>query len=171
MLHGVLMEVLGLGVLLTGASGSGKGQLALGMVSRGHRLVADDAPQFTLVSPEQLIGACPAALCDFLHVRPLGVLNLSALFGPQAVAETTLLRLIIEIDCLEKSTLNSIDNPKPRPYPILGVEVPCVTLPTSPYDNLPLLCECLVRNYLLQLQGYNADHDFSMRQQQAMRSS
>ncbi len=96
-LHGVLMEVYSIGVLITGESGSGKSELALELITRGHRLVADDAPEFTLIAPDVIDGTCPEMLQDLLEVRGLGVLNVREMFGHTAVKPSKYLRLIIHL--------------------------------------------------------------------------
>lgn len=96
-LHGVLMEVYSIGVLITGASGSGKSELALELLTRGHRLVADDAPEFTQIAPDVVDGNCPALLQDFLEVRGLGILNIREMFGHTAVKQSKYLRLIVHL--------------------------------------------------------------------------
>src|SRR5581483_3129247 len=96
-LHGVFLEVYSIGVLITGASGTGKSELALELVSRGHRLVADDAPEFTLIAPDVIDGTCPDLLRDLLEVRGLGVLNIREMFGHTAVKPSKYLRLIVHL--------------------------------------------------------------------------
>ncbi|KIS39644.1 HPr(Ser) kinase/phosphatase, partial [Stenotrophomonas maltophilia] len=94
-LHGVFMEIYSIGVLITGEAGSGKSELALELLSRGHRLVADDAPEFTQIAPDVLDGTCPELLQDLLEVRGLGVLNVREMFGDTAVKKNKYLRLIV----------------------------------------------------------------------------
>ena len=96
-LHGVFMEIYSIGVLITGESGSGKSELALELVTRGHRLVADDAPEFTQIAPDVLDGTCPELLQDLLEVRGLGVLNIRQMFGDTAVKRNKYLRLIVHL--------------------------------------------------------------------------
>ena len=96
-LHGVFMEIYSIGVLITGESGSGKSELALELVTRGHRLVADDAPEFTQIAPDVLDGTCPDLLQDLLEVRGLGVLNMRQMFGDTAVKKNKYLRLIVHL--------------------------------------------------------------------------
>ena len=96
-LHGVLMEVYSIGVLITGESGTGKSELALELITRGHRLVADDAPEFTLIAPDVIDGSCPEMLRDLLEVRGLGVLNIRDMFGQTAVKPSKYLRLIVHL--------------------------------------------------------------------------
>ncbi|PPT17088.1 HPr kinase/phosphorylase, partial [Xanthomonas arboricola] len=96
-LHGVFMEIYSIGVLITGEAGSGKSELALELLSRGHRLVADDAPEFTQIAPDVLDGTCPELLQDLLEVRGLGVLNVRDMFGDTAVKKNKYLRLIVHL--------------------------------------------------------------------------
>lgn len=163
-LHGVLLEIAGQGVLVTGASGIGKGQLALALIQRGHRLVADDAPQFTLAAPGLIHGGALPALRHFLVVRPLGVLNIEALYGAQAVLDQVTLDLIVRLEA-GSAAAYGIDNLPTRARRVLGNDVPELTLHVAQGYNLPVLIECLVRNHTLQLQGYHADRDFTARQQ------
>ena len=95
--HGVFMEIYSIGVLITGDSGAGKSELALELISRGHRLVADDAPEFTQIAPDVLDGTCPEMIQDLLEVRGLGVLNIREMFGDTAVKANKYLRLIIHL--------------------------------------------------------------------------
>src|SRR3546814_15302942 len=96
------MEIYSIGVLVTGESGSGKSELALELVTRGHRLVADDAPEFTQIAPDVLDGTCPEMLQDLLEVRGMGVLNISEMFGDTAVKNNKYLRLIIHLRSEER---------------------------------------------------------------------
>ena len=96
-LHGVFMEVISVGVLITGQSGLGKSELALDLVSRGHRLIADDAPEFARIAPDIINGTCPELLQNFLEVRGLGVLNIRQMYGDSAIKSNKYLKLIIEL--------------------------------------------------------------------------
>jgi HPr kinase/phosphorylase len=164
--HGVFLEVYSLGVLVTGESGAGKSELALELISRGHRLVADDAPEFTLVEPEVLDGGCPAILQDVLEVRGLGILNIREMFGDTAVKRNKYLRLIIHLMPLAMLPEDQID----RLYGsystrrILDVEIPVITLPVAPGRNLAVLLEAAVRNHALKLKGVDATQRFIERQ-------
>ncbi|CAK0775122.1 HPr kinase/phosphorylase [Gammaproteobacteria bacterium] len=165
-LHGVFMEVMGTGVLLTGSAGVGKSELALELITRGHRLIADDAPIFTWVAPDALVGNCPELLQDFLEVRGLGLLNIRAMFGDSGVKKAKFLRLIIHLEHMNEIDLESIDrlhgNHQIRTF--LEVEIPQITLPVAPGRNLAVLVEAAVRNHLLKNNGYNAALDFIERQ-------
>ena len=171
-MHGVFMEVMGIGVLLTGPSGIGKSELALELISRGHRLIADDAPEFRRSAPKTIRGRSPALLKDFLEVRGLGVLNIRAMFGDNSIVETKRLQLIVYIDTLLDNTnadsslweVDRISGSK-RKQSILEVEIPEVQIPVAPGRNVAVIIEAAVRNHVLYLNGYNAADDFIKRQQ------
>lgn len=171
-MHGVLLEVLGVGVMLTGKSGVGKSELALELISRGHRLVADDAPDLRRVAPDTIEGSCPAALRDFMEVRGLGILNVRALFGDSAVKQHRPLRLVIRLEPMPDHSISPEQRLQGirRTRNILGVEIPEVTLPVAAGHNLAVLVECTVRNHLLLIKGYDAVRDFTQRQESEMRS-
>lgn len=166
------MDVLGVGVLIMGDSGTGKSELALELVSRGHRLVADDAPEFRKITPDTISGACPLGMTPFLEVRGLGILNVQALFGDSAVKKDKYLRLIVHLEHMSADKLRVIDRLQGdyRIRRVLSVEIPEIRLPVAPGRNLAVLLECAVRNHSLKMQGYNAAEDFCERQQQAMQT-
>jgi len=166
-LHGVFMEVMGAGVLLSGSSGVGKSELALELITRGHRLIADDAPIFSRMDPNSLVGNCPDLLRDFLEVRGLGLLNIRAMFGDSSIKEARFLQLIVHLEHMDEMELKEID----RLYgshqirTFLEVEIPQITIPIAPGRNLAVLVEAAVRDHLLRRNGYNAALDFIERQQ------
>jgi HPr kinase/phosphorylase len=166
-LHGVYMEVLGMGVLVTGASGEGKSELALELLSRGHRLIADDATEFSRIAPDIISGACPPALQDFLEVRGLGILNVRNLFGDNSIKKTKYLRLIVHLESMDEERLRSLDRLYGawRTREVLGMSVPEITLPVAPGRNLAVLVETAVRNHSLRLKGMDATEDFMQHQQ------
>lgn len=155
-------------VLLTGESGVGKSELALELISRGHRLIADDAAQLHRLAPDTLKGVCPPVLRDFLEVRGLGVLNIRAMFGDRAIKHDKNLRLVIHLEKMAARQLRAVDrlHGSRQSREIHGVVVPQVTLPVVSGLNLAVLVECAVRNHILHMEGYNADLDFIERQQQ-----
>ncbi len=169
-LHGVFMEVISVGVLITGQSGLGKSELALDLVSRGHKLIADDAPQFARIAPDIINGTCPELLQNFLEVRGLGILNLREMYGDSAIKSNKYLRLIIELITARMDVPKSEDriHLSERKSDILGVNIPTISLPVAPGRNLAVLVEAAVRNHLLSKNGYNASQDFVQRQQEAM---
>jgi HPr kinase/phosphorylase len=168
--HGVFMEVMGIGVLITGEASVGKSELALELVTRGHRLVADDAPEFAHIVPDVLNGSCPEPLQSFLEVRGIGLLNVRAMFGDSAVKTNKYLRLIVHLKPMSEEELREIDRLQGsrRMRRLLDVEVPEITLPVAPGRNLAVLVEAAVRNHVLKLKGYDAAADFSRRQQRYM---
>ena len=155
-LHGVFMEIYSIGVLITGEAGSGKSELALELLSRGHRLVADDAPEFTQIAPDVLDGTCPELLQDLLEVRGLGVLNVREMFGDTAVKKNKYLRLIVHLT-------KPMTEPSPHGYErltgdsgtrhVLDLDVPLITLPVMPGRNLAVLTEAATRLHILRTKG------------------
>jgi HPr kinase/phosphorylase len=171
-LHGVMLDVLEIGVLITGDSSIGKSELALELISRGHGLVADDVVELQQIGPETIQGRCPPMLRDFLEVRGLGVLNIRSIFGETAVRPRKALRLIVHLDMPEGGYKME---PKDRlatragTQDILGVEIPTVTLAVAPGRNLAVLVEAAVRNHILLTRGINSTREFIARQEEAMR--
>ena len=170
-LHGVYMEVFTMGVLITGGPGSGKSELALELLTRGHRLVADDAPEFTQVSPELLDGTCPAVLQDCLEVRGLGVLNVRHMFGDSAVKLNKFLRLIIHLDVPEKGAANGVHDRLEGDTGVevvLDIPIPKITIPVMAGRNLAVMAEAAVRDFMLKAKGYNAASEFIERHSRLM---
>lgn len=161
-LHGVFMEVLSIGVLVTGSSGSGKSELALELLSRGHRLIADDSPEFTLIAPDVLDGTCPDVLQDCLEVRGLGVLNIREMFGDSAVKPNKYLRLITHLTMAKERGDAPVDrlHGDATTRDVLGVQVPVIGIPVAPGRNLSVLVEVAVRNHILKLKGYDPARAF-----------
>ena len=168
--HGVFLDVLGMGVLITGDSSVGKSELALELISRGSGLIADDVVELYRIGPETLEGRCPELLRDFLEVRGLGVLNIRTIFGEAALRPRKNLKLIVhlqrpagaESQWLERLPLNAGNEQ------IMGVEVRRVTIPVAAGRNLAVLTEAAVRNYVLQVRGIDSTREFIERQSQEM---
>ncbi|MDH5392727.1 MAG: HPr(Ser) kinase/phosphatase [Gammaproteobacteria bacterium] len=169
-LHGVFMEVMGTGVLITGESGIGKSELALELISRGHRLIADDVPEFTRIAPELLLGSCPDMLSDFLEVRGLGVLNIRQMYGDKSLKSNKYLRLIIHLKRMDIQDRQRID----RLYgtrdqrKILEVNIPEFILPVATGRNLAVMVEAAVQNQILLKSGHDASEEFIQRQRDFM---
>ena len=167
-LHGVFMDVLGMGVLITGDSGVGKSELALELISRGHGLVADDVVEVARIAPTTLEGRCPGMLRDFLEVRGLGLLNIRTIFGETASRRKMKLKLIVHLHKASSLT----DSPRlpldAQTQEILGVQVRKVVIPVAAGRNLAVLLEAAVRNTILQLRGIDSMQDFMTRQQRVM---
>ena len=164
--HGVLMDVLGLGVLITGDSGVGKSELGLELISRGHGLVADDVVEISRIAINTLEGRCPPLLRDFLEVRGLGLLDVRTIFGETAVRPKMKLKLIAH---LEKPAQGQREPSERLPLTelsedILGVTIRKVVIPVAAGRNLAVLLEAAVRNYILQLRGINSMTQFMVRQ-------
>jgi HPr kinase/phosphorylase len=172
-IHGVFMEVMGSGVLLTGESGIGKSELALDLISRGHRLIADDAPEFSKIAPDIINGTCPDLLREFLEVRGLGILNIRAIFGDSAIKTNKYLRLVIALENMTDEQLHHVDRLRgsKRSRKILGINIPEVTLPVAPGRNLAIAVETAVRNHILIQKGYDAAEDFIQRQNNIVQKS
>jgi len=165
-LHGVFMEIYSIGVLITGESGSGKSELALELLTRGHRLVADDAPEFTQIAPDVLDGTCPELLQDLLEVRGLGVLNIREMFGDTAVKRNKYLRLVVHLT-------RPMSEPKPGGLErltgdsgsrrVLDLDVPTITLPVMAGRNLAVLTEAATRVHILRAKGVDPAAAFMAR--------
>jgi len=172
-LHGVFLEVLGMGVLLTGHSAVGKSELALELITRGHRLVADDAPEFRRIAPDIVAGSCPRLLRDFLEVRGLGILDIRAMFGDSSITNSMYLQLIIHLKRMKLREIADMERLQvaAQARTVLGVEIPQITVPVAPGRNLAILVETAVRNHMLKLKGYDASEVFIERQRQAIEES
>jgi HPr kinase/phosphorylase len=169
-IHGVMLDVLEVGVLITGDSSIGKSELALELISRGHGLVADDVVELQQIAPDTIQSRCPPMLRDFLEVRGLGVLNIRSIFGETAVRPRKALRLIVQLEPFEPG-LEPRDRLATRAgtQDILGVEIPTVTLAVAPGRNLAVLVEAAVRNHILITRGINSTAEFIARQEEAIR--
>jgi HPr kinase/phosphorylase len=154
-LHGVFIEIYSIGVLITGDSGAGKSELALELISRGHRLVADDAPEFTQIAPDVLDGTSPEMLQDMLEVRGLGLMNIRQMFGDTAVKKNKYLRLIVHLlkasDGSHEAMARLTGETEARE--VLDLQVPVFNLPVAPGRNLAVLTEAAVRLHLLRSKG------------------
>lgn len=171
-LHGVFLEVYSIGVLITGEAGAGKSELALELITRGHRLIADDAPEFTMVAPDVIDGICPEILQDCLEVRGLGILNVREMFGDTAVKRNKYLRLIVHLGpALADGQLDGMKRlyGDVNSMKVLDVEVPRLVIPVAPGRNLAVLVEAAVRNHVLKSKGIDAAQTFVDRQAHSMK--
>ena len=167
--HGVFMDILGLGVLVTGESGLGKSELGLELISRGHGLVADDAVDIYRVSQTSLEGRCPELLMNLLEVRGIGLLDIKAIFGETAVRRKMRLKLIVHL--VRKETMDR--DFERLPYEplyeeILEVPIRKTVIAVDAGRNLAVLVEAAVRNTILQLRGIDTYQEFVKRHQDAM---
>jgi HPr kinase/phosphorylase len=169
-LHGVFMDVLGMGVMITGDSGVGKSELALELISRGHGLVADDVVEVSRVSLDILEGRCPELLKDFIEVRGLGLLNIRAVFGETACRRKMRMKLIVHLQRPQASPDTQRLPLDAQTESILGVPIRKVILPVAAGRNLAVLLEAAVRSTILQLRGIDSMQEFLDRQQRALES-
>ncbi|MFK8080817.1 MAG: HPr(Ser) kinase/phosphatase [Granulosicoccus sp.] len=178
-IHGVMMDVHGTGVLITGDASVGKSELALELISRGHILVADDAPEFTRIAPGTIECQCPPLLRDFLEVRGLGILNIALMYGDAHTRERKILRFIVHLQPVAVNEAardlasiagDRISEPSDT-REVLGVNVSRRTLPVAPGRNIAVLVEAAVRDQILRAGGYSASHDLVEKQQLALSRS
>ena len=167
--HGVFMDILGVGVLITGESGLGKSELGLELISRGHGLVADDAVDLYRVSQTALEGRCPDLLLNLLEVRGIGLLDIKAIFGETAVRRKMRLKLIVHL--VRKETMDREFERlpyEPLNEDILDVPVRKTVIAVDAGRNLAVLVEAAVRNTILQLRGIDTYKEFIERHAKAM---
>jgi HPr kinase/phosphorylase len=169
-LHGVFLDVLEMGVLITGASAIGKSELALELISRGNGLIADDIVELYRISPDTIEGRCPDVLRDFLEVRGIGILNIRTIFGETAVRPRKLLRLIVNLEDHGNEAFSELDRLQVNAtyQEVLAVPIRKVTIPVAAGRNLAVLVEAAVRNFVLNQRGIDSTKEFIERQQKLM---
>jgi HPr kinase/phosphorylase len=168
-MHGVFMDILGLGVMITGESGLGKSELGLELISRGNGLVADDAVDLFRINQATIEGRCPELLQNLLEVRGIGLLDIRAIFGETAVRRKMRLKLIVHL--VRKETLERDYERLPHEplmQDVLGVPVRKVVIQVVAGRNIAVLVEAAVRNSILQLRGVDTYQEFIARHQRAM---
>jgi HPr kinase/phosphorylase len=168
--HGVFLDVLGVGVMITGESAVGKSELGLELITRGSGLVADDVVELHRITPDTLEGRCPELLRDFLEVRGLGVLNIRTMFGETSVRRKKSLKLIVYLHRTRDGELAQIDRlPLVSTHQeILGVKIDAVNIPVVAGRNLAVLVEAAARNFVLQQRGINTMQEFITRHDQML---
>ncbi len=170
--HGVFMDILGLGVLLTGESGLGKSELGLELISRGHGLVADDAVDLYRVSQTSIEGRCPELLMNLLEVRGIGLLDIKSIFGETAVRRKMRLKLIVHLVRKEIMERDFERLPyEPLNEDVLGIPIHKVVIAVDAGRNLAVLVEAAVRSTILQLRGIDTYREFIERHQRAMQKN
>ncbi len=166
--HGVLVEIYGEGVLLTGDSGIGKSETALELIKRGHRLVADDAVEIRLVGKDTLTGTAPAIIRYYMELRGIGVINVRHIYGVGAVKPETNIDLVVKMENWELGKAYDRLGLESETETILGVTLPCVTIPVTPGRNLAVILELAAMNNRQKKMGYNAaemlaaEHDLAI---------
>ena len=159
--HGVLMEVYGEGVFITGDSGIGKSETAVELLKRGHRLIADDAVVLKRTSSSQLTGSAPSLIRNYIELRGIGVINVANLFGMGAVKEEAVVNLVVNIVPWENGKHYDRMGLEDQFEDILDVKLPCVTIPVSPGRNLAVILEVAAMNNRQKRLGYNAALELS----------
>ncbi|MFS0724717.1 HPr(Ser) kinase/phosphatase [Paenibacillus sp. 1P07SE] len=160
-IHGVLVDIYGIGMLITGSSGIGKSETALELVKRGHRLVADDAVEIRQMSDGQLHGAAPELIRHLLEIRGLGIINVMTLFGAGAVLSSKRISVVITLENWQQEKQYDrlgLDEETTR---IIDTDVPLITVPVRPGRNLAVIIEVAAMNYRLKRMGYNAALQFT----------
>jgi HPr kinase/phosphorylase len=171
LIHGVLMDILSLGVLITGDSGIGKSECALDLVVRGHRLVADDAVEVRRRGETDLIGTCPELTRHHMEVRGLGVINIRDLFGVAATRMSKRMELVVQLERWESGRDYDRLGLEENVWELFGVKIPLVHMPVAPGRNLAILVEVAARNQLLRARGLNAARDLASRLDQQLRDA
>lgn len=154
--HGVLIDVHGVGILLTGDSGVGKSESALELVKRGHQLVADDVVEVTRVSDNRLTGESPEMVRYFMEIRGIGIIDIRAMYGIGAVTQTKTIDMVIHLEHWVKERNYDRLGLVEETTDVLGVRVPHILLPVKPGRNLAIVIEVAARNFQLRRLGYNA---------------
>jgi HPr kinase/phosphorylase len=155
-IHGVLVDILGLGVLIVGESGIGKSECALDLVVRGHRLVADDAVEVRRRAASIVIGSCPELTRHHMEVRGIGVINLRDLFGVASTRTSKRVELVVQLERWDPQREYERLGLDEAFFDLLGLRVPLIRMPVAPGRNLAILVEVAARNQLLRTRGHNA---------------
>ncbi len=157
--HGVLVDILGVGLLIIGRSGVGKSEAALDLVLRGHRLVADDLVEVSMRPPDTLYGAATELHQHHMEIRGMGILNITSLFGVAAVRDAKKIEVVVELSDLEAEDYDRVGT-EANVWPILGVDLPLIRIPLRAGRNIAALIEVAARNQLLRYRGYDAAREF-----------
>ena len=164
--HGVLVDVYGEGVLITGESGIGKSEAAIELIKRGHRLVSDDVVEIRRVSDDTLVGTAPEITRHFIELRGIGIIDVKTLFGVEAVKNTETIDLVIKLEDWKKENTYDRMGTEDQYIEYLGKQVTCHHLPVRPGRNLAVIVECAAVNHRQKKMGYNAAQELVKRIQQ-----
>ena len=160
--HGVLVDVYGVGVFLSGKSGVGKSEAALELIKRGHQLIADDVVDICRISDDRLIGTCPEQVRYLMEIRGIGVIDIRAMYGIGAVSLSKSIDLMLELELWDDSKAYDRIGGEAGQIEILGVPIPRQTIPIKPGRNLAIIVEVAARNFSLRRSGHNAVHELSL---------
>jgi HPr kinase/phosphorylase len=161
--HGVLVDVYGVGVLLTGESGVGKSEAALELVKRGHQLVADDVVDICRVADDRLIGEAPEMVRHFMEIRGIGIIDIRAMYGVGSVIISKSIDMVIHMEKWDQTKEYDRLGLTEETVTILGVKVPYQIMPVRPGRNLAIIIEVASRNLSLKRLGYSAAHELDRR--------
>ena len=167
-IHGVLVDVYGEGVLITGESGIGKSEAALELVKRGHRLVTDDVVELRRVSADTLIGSAPNITKHFIELRGIGIIDVKSLFGAASVRDTQNIDLVIHLEDWDKDKEYDRLGMEEEYIEYLGNKVVCHNIPIRPGRNLAVICESAAINHRQKKMGYNAAQELYQRVQKSL---
>ena len=170
-IHGVLVDVYGEGILITGESGIGKSEAALELIKRGHRLVADDVVEIKKVSDETLIGTAPDITRHFIELRGIGIIDVKTLFGVESVKNTQGIDLVIKLEEWSRDKDYDRFGLDEQHIEILGNKVVCYSIPIRPGRNLAIICESAAVNHRQKKMGYNAAQELYQRVTNKIRNS
>ena len=171
MIHAVLMDILGLGVLIVGESGIGKSECALDLIVRGHRLVADDTVELRRRAETILIGTCPELTRHHMEVRGLGVINIQDLFGIASTRSAKRVELVVQLERWESGREYDRLGLDDAHYELLGLRIPLIRMPVAPGRNVAILVEVAARNQLLRARGHHAARRLAERLETRLRSA
>jgi len=166
--HGVLVDVYGEGVLITGESGIGKSEAALELIRRGHRLVTDDAVEIRKVSDETLVGSAPDITKHFIELRGIGIVDVKTLYGVSSVKDTQSIDLVIRLEDWDKEKEYDRLGLEEEYTEYLGIKVVCHNIPIRPGRNLAIICESAAVNHRQKKMGYNAAQELYRRVQASL---
>jgi HPr kinase/phosphorylase len=167
-MHGVLLDVLGVGILLLGKSGIGKSEIALDLVMRGHRLVADDIVEVKRRTQDAVVGAGSEIIKHHMEIRGLGIINIKDLFGVAAIRERKKIEIVLELCDWDPDVEYDRLGVDDRKFRILDVEIPMLVVPVRPGRNMTTIIEVAARNHLLKLQGHHSAREFQERLNRAI---
>jgi len=169
--HAVLMDILGLGVLLVGDSGIGKSECALDLIVRGHRLVADDTVEIRRRQETVLIGTCPELTRHHMELRGLGVINVKELFGIASTRSSKRIELVVQLERWDPAREYERLGLDDEFYDLLGLRVPLLRMPVAPGRNIAILVEVAARNQLLRARGHHAARKLAERLEESLRAA
>jgi len=158
-IHGVLVDVFGIGLLLIGRSGVGKSEAALDLILKGHRLVADDVVEVTVRPPHTVWGSATELHHHHMEIRGMGILNITSLFGVAAVRDTKRIEVVVELSMAHDADYDRLGTENEM-WPVLGVNIPFARMPLRPGRNIAALIEVIARNQILKYRGHDSAREF-----------